>query len=281
MLTVTFHGVRGSSACHGPSTVRYGGNTSCVSVEADGSRPLLLDLGSGLRYFGHSYAADDSPALDAVALVSHLHWDHIQGLPFFSPMLRRGARMSIYGPRQDDGSRFSDALHRAVSPPVFPVSIGDFPVCVDIHDVERDDLDIDGYTILARPVPHIGATVGYRIEHGGVVIAYIPDHQQPPEWSPSPDHPPVVNDDIRRIIDGADLLIHDSQYTRHELSVKAHWGHCTPEYAVAIARACGAKRLALFHHDPERTDDELDARSACSPPGLEVFVAREGMSISL
>lgn len=273
MLTVTFHGVRGSSACHGPATQRYGGNTSCVSVEAPGSRPLLLDLGSGLRYFGHAFSGHDAPAIDAVALVSHLHWDHIQGLPFFSPMLREGARLEIFGPAQSDGSSFAEALHRAVSPPVFPVSISDFPVCVAIHDVVDGTFAVDGYSVTSRPVPHIGPTVGYRIEHDGVVVAYLSDHQQPLDGSFS------VSAAVRDLAEGADLLIHDSQYTTNELRSKAHWGHCTPEYAEAVAEACGVKRLALFHHDPERTDDELDARRDCSRAGREVFVARERMTV--
>lgn len=275
MLTVTFHGVRGSSPCHGPATQRYGGNTSCVSVEAEGSRPLLLDLGSGLRYFGHSYSAADAPAIDAVALVSHLHWDHIQGLPFFSPMLREGARLEIFGPAQNDGSSFAAALHRAVSPPVFPVSISDFPVCVTIHDVVDGTLDVDGYVVTSRPVPHIGPTVGYRIEHEGVVVAYVSDHQQPLDGSLT------VSAAVRDLADGADLLIHDSQYTTNELRSKAHWGHCTPEYAEAVAEECGVKRLALFHHDPERHDDELDALRKVGHTSREVFVACERMSIAL
>jgi phosphoribosyl 1,2-cyclic phosphodiesterase len=121
-LRVTFHGVRGSTPCHGPATVKYGGNTACVSVQAEGQRPLLLDLGTGLRYFGKQFVEKDA-AVNAVALVTHLHWDHIQGLPFFAPVLKPDARLEMYGPAQEDGTSFMDSVKSIVRPPTFPVDM--------------------------------------------------------------------------------------------------------------------------------------------------------------
>jgi phosphoribosyl 1,2-cyclic phosphodiesterase len=276
MLNVTFHGVRGSTPCHGPETAKYGGNTSCVAVQAEGQRPLLLDMGTGLRYFGKNFLATSSTPLDAVALVTHLHWDHIQGLPFFAPILQDGARLEVFGPVQEDGSTFASAVQNAIKQPTFPVGLHDLRGKFQFHDVADSVISIDGYQIISRLVPHIGPTVGYRIEFGGASIAYISDHQQPYDGSFA------VPDGVRELVEGVDLLIHDAQYTMEEFADKAHWGHCTAEFAVGIGLACRAKRVALYHHDPDRTDDQLDATRACSASaGMEVFVAREGVTITL
>lgn len=280
VLTVTFHGVRGSSPCHGPATAQYGGNTSCVSVRAEGEKPLLFDLGTGLRYFGHAAsAAADAPlgALDAVALVTHLHWDHIQGLPFFAPMLCSGARLSVYGPRPADGTSFGEGMRRAMQPPTFPVTLDDFAGQFRFHDVEDCEFSVGGYRVMSRIVPHVGPTVGYRIEHEGVSVAYISDHQQPVT------DPIVVPDGVRELAEGVDLLIHDSQYTAEEFEAKRTWGHCTAEFAILVGTMTRARRVALYHHDPERTDDQLDRYAACvsEVEGTSVLVAREGLTITL
>lgn len=277
VMTVTFHGVRGSAPCHGPSTVRYGGNTSCVSLHVEGEKPILLDLGSGLRYFGHRHAESSDLALDAHALVTHLHWDHIQGLPFFAPMLRPDARLVVRGPVPDDGTSFDSAVRSIIGPPTFPVTLDHFPGTFEFIGVGEETFSLGRFTVTSRKVPHIGATVGYRIEHPGASIAYISDHQQPMDGSKS------VPDGVLDLVDGVDLLIHDSQYTPGEFEMKKNWGHCTTEYAVAVAAMAGAKRVALFHHDPDRSDDQLDAVAACtgSGSGVQVIVAREGMTLSI
>lgn len=295
-LRVTFHGVRGSTPCHGPTTARYGGNTSCVSVWADGEKPLLCDLGTGLRYFGKQWEQHTTAPIDAVALVSHLHWDHIQGLPFFVPMLRDGAHLEVYGPSQTigagdvvdsdaalaHGDTFRHALHDTVRPPTFPVTLKDFAGKFTVRDVADNVFTIGGYTITSRVVPHIGPTVGYRIEYGSKSVAYISDHQQAHDGSMD------VPDSVRELADGVDLLIHDAQYTPAEFAQRYNWGHCTQEFAVRVGLASRARSVALYHHDPERTDDELDNFSPCgdtrgsdNTDGMGVFAAREGQTVIL
>lgn len=274
-MHVTFHGVRGSTPCHGPDTLKYGGNTSCVSVSSEGNRTLLLDLGTGLRYFGLDYAKNNTEPINAVALVTHLHWDHIQGLPFFGPILRDGARLEMYGPRQDDGKSFLSSVSGAFSQPTFPIGLHDLRGKFEFNDVDNSDFTIDGYQIRSRVVPHIGPTVGFRIDLDGLSIAYISDHQQPTDGSF------VVPDGVYELAQDVDLLIHDSQYTDAEFEVRRNWGHCTPTFAVDIAQACGAKKVALYHHDPDRSDAELDGLDMSRPNGPSVCIAREGTTIVL
>ena len=275
-MKIMFHGVRGSTPCHGPQTVKYGGNTACVSVHADGQRPLLLDLGTGLRYFGQQYSQSTSAPIDAVALVTHMHWDHIQGLPFFSPIIRDGARLEIYGPRQDNGSSFMNAVSNAIRQPTFPVELHDLRGKFEFSDVESSHFMVDDFVVTSRPVPHNGPTVGYRIEFGGKSIAYISDHQQPLDGSFA------VADGVRELAENVDLLIHDSQFTPQEFELKSNWGHCTTDFAIHVATACRARQLALFHHDPDRTDGELDDLARClSNAGTHVFIAKEGATVEL
>ncbi len=273
-MKVTFHGVRGSTPCHGDDTVRYGGNTACVSVLVEGEKPLLLDLGTGLRYFGREWVDSSSLPFDGHALVTHLHWDHVQGLPFFFPMLVPGARFVVHGPRQDDAS-FAEAMGRVVRPPTFPVTLDEFAGDVEFRDIAEGQFEIGGFRVTVRNVPHIGPTVGYRIEHAGRVVTYVSDHQQPVDGKFA------VPPSVRELAEGADLLIHDAQYTQEEFAVKGHWGHCTQDFAVALAVSCRAKRLALFHHDPERTDAQLDAFTPCATGATEVFAASEGLVVEL
>lgn len=274
---MTFHGVRGSTPCNGPDTVAYGGNTSCVSVSAPGERPLLFDLGTGLRY----YAAHRPAGVFAgTALLTHLHWDHVQGLPFFTPILQPGAELDVYAPVQEDGRSVADVLATLITPPAFPVQLFDLPGDIRFHDVGDAEVSIGGFEVMTRLVPHNGATCGYRVTHGGRSVVYIPDHQQPV------DDPMAVADAVRELCDGADLLIHDAQYTPSEFAAKSTWGHCTVEYAVAVASACNVRRLALFHHDPAHDDRLLDAlerqAKACAKGfGIDLFSAREGLSVEI
>lgn len=272
MLNVTFHGVRGSTPAPGPHTVRYGGHTACVALEAPGQDPIVLDLGTGLR----SWAATLDPAtpLRATALLSHLHLDHVQGLPFFEPLEGAGAALEVYGPSPEEGP-FARVMGGFLRPPWVPEP----PAGVRFHDCADEELSIGDAKVWARAVAHRGPANGYRVEWEGVSVAYVSDHQAPAGLDTVPE--PVLE-----LADGVDLLVHDAQYTTAEWERRSGWGHSTVDYAVLVARQAGARRLALFHHDPARTDDDIDAvldgaRRTAERLGVdEVLAAAEGLTVS-
>jgi ribonuclease BN (tRNA processing enzyme) len=169
---------------------------------------------------------------------------------------------------------------KLVSPPLFPVGLSHIPGTISFVDTPNSDFMIDDVHVKARAIPHVGATLGFRIELNGKSIAYLSDHQQPTDGSHG------ISDGARELVEGADLLIHDSQFTPQEFAVKSTWGHCTAEYAVWVATTHGVKNLALFHHDPSRSDDALDASAACltaigKAAGCNVFIASEGLNFHL
>lgn len=279
-MRVTFHGVRGSTPVHGEATRKYGGNTSCVSIDAPGEQPLVFDLGTGLRYFGHTLR-DDEP-FRGTCLLSHLHWDHTQGLPFFTPMLRDGAHLDVFAPIQEDGRSVEEAFRSIVRPPVFPVELDVLPGRFRFVDVGDDSFDVGGFQVVSRLVPHRGNTVGYRLTWRGRTVVYISDHQQPTDGP----HDFTMTDGVRALAEGADVLIHDAQFTSDEYALKRDWGHCTIDYAIWVAEQCNVRTLALFHHDPAHHDDMLDELAAHHASGeggraLCVVVAHEGLILDV
>ncbi len=273
-LKVTFFGVRGSTPCPTTPNARYGGNTSCVAVDVDGEEPIVLDLGTGAQAWGRTQPLDGTFA--ATALVTHFHFDHVQGLPFLAAADRVGSRLDVYGPG-DTGTTVKDLFTGFVRPPYFPVSIDQLRGTYGLHDVLSDDFAVGSVKVKVRPVPHVGLTVGYRLEAEGRSLAYISDHQAPPELI-------GIAESVLELCDGVDLLIHDAQYTPVDWETKAHWGHCTVDYAVDVAIANRVKALCLFHHDPGRTDLEIDCLTAAAAKraaahGIEVFAAAENLSV--
>lgn len=277
-MKVTFFGVRGSTPCSSESQNRYGGNTSCVVVDVPGTDPIVFDLGTGLRTWGASLGT--KVPFHGHALVSHMHWDHVQGLPFFGPILAAGSTLDVYGPGHD-ADAVSDEFNQFLRPPCFPVRLADLPGELTFHSVNDSEFVIGEATITSRSVPHVGETNGYRIDHGGVSVVYISDHQQPIDGSLT------ISDSVLALCEGADLLIHDAQFTWPEFDAKSSWGHCTVDFAVAVAAQSGARQLAMFHHDPSHDDDQIDAmlqttRDLARGTGIEaVFAASEGLSLSV
>lgn len=277
-MQVTFYGVRGSTPCHGPSVARYGGNTSCVAIAVPDHPPVFLDLGTGARDFGHAQPNDGS--FRGVCLLSHLHWDHAQGLPFFTPLHSAGAELDVYAPAQGDGRTVAEAIDQVICPPQFPVTVHELPGAVRFHDVGDEDFRIGEIDVTARMVPHVGPTLGFRLEWGGHSLAYVSDHQQPHDGSHE------LAEGVRELAEGVDLLIHDAQYLGNEFHQKRTWGHCTVDFALWVAERCRVRTLALFHHDPVRTDADLDelaleAVATGRRGGFDVMMAAEGLVVDL
>ncbi len=297
-MNITYFGVRGSCPCSSDQHRRYGGNTSCVLVEVDGEPPLILDLGTGLRALGETLRQLPQRAgapLEANALLTHLHYDHMLGLPFFPPLRDPGTVLTVYGPTQTDFSQESpaptdstqtdltlhDALASAVQPPFFPIPLSELPGEVRSHDLSgADDLVLGDINVKARSVLHRGHTLGFRVEAAGQAVAYLPDHQAPTDHR-------TIEEGVLELCDGADLVIHDAQYTDDEFATKSDWGHSTVAYAMHVAAESGARRLSLFHHDPLHTDEEIDrmladaVRLASHYRLDEVTAACEGWTIDL
>ena len=271
-LELKFYGVRGSTPCSCPETRRYGGNTSCVLVDVPGQEPIILDLGTGLRYLGDDLVRQGIDR--ATALVSHLHWDHVQGLPFFPLLLRPGGQLTMVGPGQGpDG--LSEAVAAFCRPPVFPVELAALPGTVEFVEMEKGTFSVGAATVTVTPCPHVGPTSAYRIDVGSASVAYISDHQQ------SPDGSLEVDSGVVELCRDVDILIHDAQYSVAEFPLKSTWGHCTVDFAVEVAARAGARRLVLYHHDPAHTDTVLDeflARGQRLAAGrFEVLAASEGL----
>jgi len=272
-------GVRGSTPAPGPEFVRYGGNTSCIAILSDeDERPrLVLDAGTGLQRLSKSFAGE---AFVGTILLGHLHWDHTHGLPFFPPGYHPDAKVTLLLPEQ--GEDAEELLGRAFSPPHFPIwprQLGDGWTFDSLKEGEHD---LEGFSVLAREIPHKGGrTFGFRITDGASSIAYLSDHS-PVAYGPGPDGFGPYHEAAVTLASNVDLLFHDSQHTAAEFGAKSFMGHSAVDYAVGLGREAGAGKVMLFHHDPPRTDGELDAiveswRGAPVP----VEAATEGVTITL
>lgn len=289
-MYVTFWGTRGSIAKAGPSTLRYGGNTSCVSVRSDSGTQIVLDCGTGAHGLGqHLIDAAGGAPVDGSILIGHTHWDHIQGLPFFSPLFEAGNTWHIYGP-SGSGTSLSDILAGQMEYRYFPVSLEQLAATVDYHDLLEGVIDIEDVTVHTRYLNHPALTLGYRLDIDGASVVYSSDHEPH-------DHELAAGGSIEQnrhddahaaFAAGADLLIHDAQYLAAEYSEHLGWGHSTVEYVIDVARRADVAQVALYHHDPLRTDDLVDdlvaiARRHAERFGYrgEVFAAAEGATIEL
>ena len=251
-MRVTLWGTRGSLAAPGPETVRYGGNTACVEVRGKRNALLVLDAGTGIQRLG-AMVRGGRGRIDL--LLTHLHMDHIQGLGFFEPLYERGREIHIWGPPSPTLD-LRTRLARYLSPPLFPVRLRDLPCRLTLHNVPPERFEVGGLEVEAALVCHPGSTVGYRISEGARSLAYLPDHEPAlglrefpgePEWTSGFD-----------LAAGADLLIHDAQYTTEEYQKRVGWGHSSIRDAIAFATVAGARRFVPFHHDPTHDDAMLD-----------------------
>jgi phosphoribosyl 1,2-cyclic phosphodiesterase len=252
-VKVEIWGCRGSLASPGPDTVRYGGNTSCVSVTLNDGTTVVLDAGSGIRELGRRLGP--RPAGPVHILLTHLHLDHLQGLAFFEPLWEKDVELHIWGPASASHP-LADRIARYLGPPLFPIHLTDVPSTITFHDAVDDVVEIGSGRVRAESVPHQGPTVGYRVEDGGRSVAYLPDHE------------PSLGIDLGTLdvswlsgydlIDGVDVCFHDAQYFDEEYAEHLGWGHSSVTHTVTMGRRANVGQLVLFHHDPAHTDDDLE-----------------------
>jgi phosphoribosyl 1,2-cyclic phosphodiesterase len=304
-MRVRFWGVRGSIPVPGPQTNRYGGNTSCVQVEVAGMAPIIIDAGTGIRRLGKELVQRDLGEGRGVAhlLISHTHWDHIQGLPFFAPLYTPGNQLNVYARRRDTHLRAVFASQ--TEGPYFPVSLDELRADVAFHELgDSQRFTIGPAGIRCTRLNHPWIALAYRIDAEGRSLVYASD------TAPFTDilfehefiaHPPAPGDPVdpgkaqllssmrRALVDlcrGAELLIYDTQFTPEEYRAKPHWGHSTPDDAIAVAREAEVGTLVLYHHAPARTDDEQDAilsqyRAALVGQPLTLVAAYEGLELEV
>ncbi len=289
-LLVTFWGTRGSISTPGASTEKYGGNTPCVSVRC-GDTCVILDAGTGIRNLGIKLApeARARPGTTHHLLLSHTHWDHIQGFPFFEPAYIKGANLVVYGSPQRE--RFLEAiLQGQMDVNYFPVEMKAMSANVKIRELSSDTITIGDVTITVQEqVCHPGGSVRYRIEAGGRRIVYATDVELDAIFAApvETDETRALADDYRAFIEGVDLLIGDGQYTPEEYQTKRDWGHTTIPTLLRVAHEQGVRALAVFHHDPDHSDSRLDrfaleyGRPYTDATPMNVFWAREGMTVDV
>src|SRR5215467_4890001 len=287
-MRVQFWGTRGSIAKPGPSTARYGGNTSCIEVCSSRGTLVVIDCGTGAHPLGQHLSSISAKGLRGHILISHTHWDHIQGIPFFAPLFVPGNRWDIYGPKGLDQS-LRETLAGQMQYTYFPVTPDQFGATIHYHDLVEGTFDIDDIKVSTHYLNHPALTLGYRLEADGVAVVYACDHE-PYSRSAATGDGEITGQDLRHaeFLSGADLLIHDAQYTAEEYPAKVGWGHSTVEYVVKLSKYAKVKRIALTHHDPLRDDDAIDrllasvrARLRANASSLDVFAAAEGQVVEV
>ncbi len=285
-MKVRFWGTRGSIPRSGEAVLRYGGNTACVEVVSAGGTTIVIDCGTGAVDLGAALCRDGRARRGAL-LISHTHWDHIQGFPFFAPLFVPGAEWDIYAPRGLDRS-IRETLAGQMQHAYFPITLDAFAATIRYHELVEGEFAHQDVRLSTHYLDHPALTLGYRLESDGATVVYACDHE-PIARKGVPRRAELQGPERNHVafLRGADLVIHDAQFTAAEYPSKIGWGHGTPDYAVAVCREAGARRLALTHHDPSRSDDEVDALVTAArarlPAGasLEVFAAADGQAIEL
>jgi phosphoribosyl 1,2-cyclic phosphodiesterase len=263
-------GCRGSLATPGETTVRYGGNTTCLELRSAGGAVVVIDAGTGIRNLGRALADESLHHLDL--LLTHLHLDHIEGLGFFALLFDPESTIKIHGPRPADGT-LKEKIAAYLSPPYFPVPFERIDARLSFEEIETDSWDINGLRISSAPVCHPGPTLAYRIEEHGATFAFIPDNE-----------PGLEPDSGLTIAGGADVLLHDSQYTDEEYTTRVGWGHTSLSDFATYLRAAAPKRAVMVHHDPAHADTQLEdmlAEAQTASGHDDLSLGHEGLEIEI
>jgi phosphoribosyl 1,2-cyclic phosphodiesterase len=271
-IRVKFWGVRGSIACATPDHMKYGGNTSCIEIEA-GDYRFVMDAGTGIRNFGNEFLKADIK--ESHLLLTHTHWDHINGFPFFVPAYDANRSIHIMAGHLKNQGGVQDVLSTQMHNPMFPVPLEAMQASLRFEDFEAGESFslAKGVDIQTAALNHPNGATAYRINHGGKSVVYVTDTEHVPG---KPDQ------NILGLIEGADLVIYDSTYTEEEFPAKVGWGHSTWEEGMRLCQAANVKRLAIFHHDPDHNDDFMDDLAKTAEKAWSGnFVSREGMEVIL
>jgi phosphoribosyl 1,2-cyclic phosphodiesterase len=294
-MRVRFWGTRGSIAAPGAGTLHFGGNTSCIELTTPAGARLVLDCGTGARLLGNKLLSNGSGSVCATILLTHTHWDHIQGFPFFAPIFVPENHFNVYGPDESHLS-LRDVLAGQMEHHYFPVELDQLAARIVYQDLKEGTYEIAGVTVKTQDMNHPSPTLGYRFELDGSSLCYLSDHEPYFEDVWREDAAPGRLESIQEAGDrrhaefmqAADVVIHEAQYTPEEYPAKRHWGHSTYAYVVELAAAAGVRRLFLTHHDPSHDDAavadiEARARTLAAELGspLEVSCAYEGLEVSL
>lgn len=282
-MFLKFWGTRGSLPRPGAQKLKYGGNTSCVEVRTASGHLIILDCGTGAYDLGRSLAAAPEQPTKGALLISHYHWDHIQGLPFFAPLFIPGNEWDIYAPRGLHQS-LRETLSGQMQYEYFPITLDAFGATIRYHDLVEGVFDVGDARIEAKYLNHPALTLGFRIEADDASLVYACDHESASRRAvPEPSDLLGAERDHVQFLSNADLVVHDAQYVAEEYETRIGWGHSTVDYAIEVAKAAGARRLAISHHDPDRTDEAIDdliegyrAKLAEDGAALELSAAKEG-----
>ena len=272
-MRVRFWGVRGSIACPGSSTIRYGGNTPCIEVRC-GEHVLVFDAGTGLRPLGLELIKDKN-VRNVDIFITHCHLDHVVGLPFFAPLFRKGYRVRVWAGNLLPANSIDRVMRGLMSSPLFPIQIEIFKAAIEFHDFRSGDVLRPHENVVLRtaPLDHPDASNGYRLEYGGRTFALVSDTEG---------FPGKCDNDLLSLADHADLAVYDATYTEDEIVSRIGWGHSTWLRGIRLAEKANVKHLCLFHHDPSHGDDFMDALAAeADDVRAGTVTAREGQIIDL
>ena len=272
-MRVRFWGVRGSIACPGPSTIRYGGNTPCIEVRCD-EHVLVFDAGTGLRPLGLELIKDKN-IRNVDIFITHCHLDHVVGLPFFAPLFRKGYRVRVWAGNLLPANSIERVMRMLMSSPLFPIQIEIFKAAIEFHDFKSGDVLRPQENVVLRtaPLDHPDGSNGYRLEYGGRTFALVSDTEG---------FPGKCDKELLSLADHADLAVYDATYTEDEIVSRIGWGHSTWLRGIRLAEKANVRHLCLFHHDPSHDDDFMDTLAAeanDARPGT--VTAREGQIIDL
>ena len=265
-IRVTFWGVRGTLPVPGPHTVRYGGNTSCMTIAFGNDNLFIFDAGSGIRELSRHLIAGESRRCDAKIFITHPHWDHINALPFLAPLYIPGNRFEIHGP-SNGGMGIRKLVGSQMDGVFFPITMREFGAKLSFRDLQEETLEIDGIEIKTMLLAHPGNCLGYRVNYCGTSICYVTDNELfPPD---TPEHDKGYVEKLIGFVHDADMLVTDSTYTDEEYTPKIGWGHSSVSQVVDLAHRARVKALYLFHHDPEQDDRGIDAKLSTARNALE------------